>query len=71
MQVLKEEVQNIISNDRKQKIRAVVSTAKYTPFRLLQFRPAWDLHACLRFNDINYETENIFFSYALGKPLPL
>jgi len=66
-----EEVKNIIISEKKLQTQTVVSAAKYTPFRLLQFRPAWELHACLRFNNVIYETENTRFSYALGKPLPL
>lgn len=41
------------------------------PVRLLQYRPAWSLHATLRALKVQYTTENVPESSALGKKLPI
>ena len=38
---------------------------------LIQRRPAWALHALLRFHGIEYITQNSIFDYTTGRPLPL
>ena len=49
----------------------ITAPSLMTPMKLVQFRPAWTLHALLRFYEFSYETENISFSRAHDKPLPL
>ena len=39
--------------------------------RLLQHRPAWRLHALLRFTNTPYDCENCELPYAMGQQLPL
>jgi hypothetical protein len=41
------------------------------PIRLIEFRPAWALHALLRFRGISYVNECLPIPYSLGLQLPV
>lgn len=41
------------------------------PVRLVEFRPAWALHALLRFHGITYLNENLPIPVSMGQTLPL
>ena len=41
------------------------------PFRLLQFTPAWTLHALLRLRNVAYVAENTASDHSLGTTVPL
>lgn len=58
----------ILSRESKQ---APMIGAPSSLLRLLQFQPAWTIHALLRFRKIQYTCENIGYMHALGRNLPV